>query len=316
MMTTPKSSWWRSRGQSSHVVAVIVLLAAYVLMLEAALAADRPSPGAMLNEAGFETVALRRTGQQHLFILGQAEGRRRSCLVDTGWSFTTVSTNTAARLAGTNAMRQLKLGRVVLTNIPVVVSDLRVNGQPTAYDMVLGADFLLRYQAMVDCGGDKLYLRRPAALVTNVFDLGTLLGQSGWVEIALQQRNPPAWTVAAHISGRATGLLVDSGAMWSCLDQRFAVVAGLHPSPSLNRMTGPAVGRQRAYAVADVKSWSLGVEPMGERTLAVFDLADWGLGAGGKLFPDVAGILGGAELKAWEAWIDCGNRKLWLRRKR
>jgi predicted aspartyl protease len=315
MITGTETGRLRSRDCFGHRAAVLGGLLALVLMSGFAAAAERQSLGAKLGDAGFDTVRLRRTGQQHLFIFGQVEGRRRSCLVDTGWSFTTVSTNTAGRLVASNAVQQLKLGRVVLTNVPVVVSDLRVNGQPTAYDVVLGCDFLLRHQAIVDCGGDRLFLRRAEVLSAHDFDLGMFLSEAGWVEIPLQQRTPPAVTIAAHFNGQATELLVDSGAMWSCLDQRFAAAAGLRARASLNRMTGPAVGQQRAYAVADVKSWSLGLTPRGERTFAVFDLADWGLGAGGKLFPDVAGILGGAELKVWEALIDCGNRKLWVRRK-
>lgn len=315
MITGTETDRLQSRDRCGHRAAVLGGLIALVLTAGFAAAAERRSLGATLGDAGFETVSLRRTGQQHLFIFGQVEGRRRSCLVDTGWSFTTVSTNTAGRLVGANAVRELKLGIVVLTNIPVVVSDLRVNGQPTAYDVVLGADFLLRHQAIVDCGGNKLYLRRSEVSAPNAFDLGPLLGKAGWVGIPLQLRTPPAVTIAAHINGQATELLVDSGAMWSCLDQRFAAAAGLRSCASLNRMTGPAVGQRRAYAVADVKSWSLGLAPRGERTFAVFDLADWGLGAGGKLFPDVAGILGGAELKVWNALIDCGNRKLWVLRK-
>jgi hypothetical protein len=50
--------------------------------------------------------------------------------------------------------------------------------------------------------------------------------------------------------------------------------------------------------------------------LAVFSLKPWGLGIDGKLFNDVSGILGGAELIANGAVIDFSSRKLWLRTKR
>ena len=103
--------------------------------------------------------------------------------------------------------------------------------------------------------------------------------------------------------------------MWSCLDLAFAAQAGLQTGAALQRMAGPGANRQRAFRVAELKSWTLGTAPMPDRTVAVFALADWGMGVGGKLFPEVHGILGGAELKSGAALIDCGNRKLWLRLK-
>lgn len=297
-------------------VAKAVFLLTFAAMLGSVASADQRTLSAKLGEVGFETISLRRSGQNHLFIFGRIEGRRRSCLVDTGWSFTTVSTNTAGRLPKTNTIQQLKLGKMVLTDVPVIACDLQVNGQPTSYDVVLGCDFLVRHQAIIDCGSDKLYLRPRGVPAGTVLDLESLFPKADWMEIPLQQRTPLALTGAVSINNHTTELLVDSGAMWSCLDKQFSAAAGLRASPSANRMAGPAANRQRFYAVADLKAWSLGGEPMPERTFAVLDLADWGLGAKGKLFPDVAGILGGAELKSFSALIDCGNHKLWLRRKR
>lgn len=269
-----------------------------------------------LEDLGYETVSLRRTGQNHWFLFAQVEGRKRSCLVDTGWSFTTVATNITGPLPGTNLVRTLKLGGLMLTNVPVQGSDLRVNGQPTAYTMVLGCDFLVRSQAILDCSNNKLYLRPDSKPTASFTELETHLSRAGWIGITLQERQPPALTCLARINDQPTELLVDSGAMWSCLDQTFATAAGLRTSASLQRMTGPGAERQRTYRVATLNAWRLGTTPMPERNFAVLALTDWGLGTGGKLFPEVNGILGGAELKAGAALIDCGNRKLWLRLKR
>lgn len=279
-------------------------------------AAERLNLSSQLEELGYETVSLRRTGQNHWFLFAQVEGRKRSCLVDTGWSFTTVATNITGPLPGTSLVRTLKLGGLTLTNVPAQGNDLRVNGQPTAYTMVLGCDFLVRSQAILDCGNNKLYLRPDSKPAASFTELETQLSRAGWISITLQERQPPALTCAARINDRPTELLVDSGAMWSCLDQTFATTAGVRTSASLQRMTGPGAERQRTYRIASLNSWSLGTTPMSECNFAVLALTDWGLGKGGKLFPEVNGILGGAELKAGAALIDCGNRKLWLRHKR
>ncbi|MGC3959871.1 MAG: pepsin/retropepsin-like aspartic protease family protein [Verrucomicrobiota bacterium] len=278
--------------------------------------AERLHLPTQLRELGYETVPLRRTGQNHWFLFGQIEGRKRSCLVDTGWSFTTISTNTAGRLQETHLIRTLQLGSVTLTNIPTRASELRVNGQPTGYDMVLGCDFLLRSHAIIDCDNNRLFLRTRPSAATDWSGWETILTRAGWTNIALQERSPAALTCSARIHGQATELLVDSGAMWSCLDQTVATRAGLPTRMSAQRMTGPGANRQRAFQVAELKSWTLGPATMPERTFAVFALGDWGLGAAGKLFPEVGGILGGAELKSSAALIDCGNRRLWLRLKR
>lgn len=276
-------------------------------------AAERFDLGRTLQRLGYEAVELRGTGDNHLFLFGKVDGRRRSCLVDTGWSFTTVSTNTAARFAQTNLIQQLTLGRVVLTNETVQVQDLRVNGQPTSYDVVLGCDFLLRYHAVIDVAGHRLYLRREALPATERAQWEEALSDAGLVNAELKRLAPPALTSVAQVNGRTTELLVDTGAAWSCLDAKVAETMKLRALPSLNRIAGPAAAGQRNFAVADLKSWQLGGQPMRETSVAVFSLAKWGLGPDGKLFNDVGGILGGSEFFATQAVIDCGGPKLWWR---
>src|SRR6478609_11993992 len=257
-------------------------------------AAEKPDVAARLKEHGYESVALRRTGQNHWFIFGRLDGRRRSCLVDTGWSYTAVSTNTADRLAATNRIDRLELGGLVLTNVPVHIGDMQVNGQPTAYDVMLGCDLLMAYQAVIDFRNSRLYLRMNKATSDDREGLGVAFRAGGWKEIEMQFRSPPALTSQATINATTLELLLDSGAMWSCLDDQLAREAGLQKAASANRLSGPGANGRRGFAVADLKTWSLGSVPMSERTFAVLDLSDWGLGSNGKLFPQVKGILGGA----------------------
>lgn len=276
-------------------------------------AAERLALGAILRHRGYDTIELRRTGDNHLFLFGKVDGRRRSCLIDTGWSFSAVSTNTGARLMPTNVVRELTLGRVTLTNVPVRVEDLRVNGQPAAYDVVLGADFLSSQGAMLDIAGRRLYLRRTALTETERRELAEVFRGAGWVELEMQSRQPPAWTCAAEMNEQRVELLVDSGAAWNCLDAKTADALRLRVQPTVHRISGPAAGAQRSVGVADVTKWRLGGRPMPARGFAVFNLRELGLGPEGKLFPDVGGILGATELIRTRAVVDCGSGKLWLR---
>ncbi len=289
------------------------ILAAGLCGPTVAATAERFDLARSLQQLGYEVVELRRTANNHLFLFGKVNGRQRSCLVDTGWSFTTISTNTATRLVEPNLVQHLTLGRVVLTNEVVRSQDLRVNGNPTSYDMVLGVDFLRRHQAVIDCTKRRLYLRRTELSPTKRAELERGLNSAGWAGISMKQREPLALTCRAQVNGRDVELLVDSGAAWSCLDAAVADALGLRALPSLNRMMGPAATGARNVAVADLKSWQLETQPMRATTVAVFGLKEWGLGPDGKLLPEVGGILGGAELIRTGAVIDCGGLKLWVR---
>jgi predicted aspartyl protease len=269
--------------------------------------------GPVFQALDYESVTLRRTPANHWYVVGRLEERRRSCLVDTGWSFTTVTTNTARWLTQTNGIARMNLGRVLTTNTPVRVANLRVNDRATAYDVVLGADFLLRHHGVLDCGGARLYLRQNPLTPAEQEQLERELMDRGWVAVALNRRTPPTWSVAAQINDQPIELLVDNGATWSCLDPESAQLANLRPQPSLHQISGPAATGLRNFSVAQVRNWRWGEHAVSPRSVAVFPLREWGLGPQGKLFPEMGGILGGAELLAARAVIDCSGDKLWIR---
>ncbi len=293
---------------------IAALLAGLLLatMLRAA-GAERGSLDATLKQLGYEQIELRRTGENHLFLFSQVNGRRRSCLVDTGWSFTTISTNTAQRLATPGLVDELKLGRVTLPNEPVMVQDLRVNGQPTSFDLVLGCDFLIRHHAVIDCAGRRLYLRRKALASEPMIELATALQRRGFVAVKMTRRVPLALTCAAKLNGRDVELLVDTGAMWSCLDTETARALELRVFPSANQITGAAAAGKRGFGVTRVKTFEIGGWEKADVNFAVLALADWGLGTNGQILSGMGGILGGDELAASATVIDCGQLKLWLR---
>jgi predicted aspartyl protease len=297
---------WSRRGFGSMLAVGLGGLGMFPLSLPAQL-------GPVFQSLDYETVTLRRTSANHWYVVGRIEERRRSCLVDTGWSFTTVTTNTARWLTQTNSISRLRLGRVLLTNTPVRVADLRINDLPTAYDVVLGADFLLRHHAVLDCGGARLYLRQTPPKPAEQEQLERELMDRGWVAVTLNRRSPPTWSVTAQINDQPMELLVDNGATWSCLDPQSAQLANLRPQPSLHQISGPAATGRRNFSVAQVRNWRWGEHAMSPRSVAVFPLQEWGLGPQGKLFPEVGGILGGAELLAARAVIDCRGGKLWIR---
>lgn len=275
------------------------------------VAAERLKPGATLHALGYESIELRRTGDNSFYLFGKVEGRRRSCLIDTGWSFTTVSTQVGSELVSSNFVQNLTLGRVTLTNIPVRVEELRTQGKPTSYSIVLGAEFLQRQNAILDLAARKLYVRQSDLSAEQRTKLEETFRKAGWTEIKLRWRQPAAWTIRAQINNQPIELLLDSGASWNCLDSAVAGRLGLQVLPSLNQIAGPAGGVRKNISVTTVNDWRLGGTPMATRGFAVFDLSPLGLGVNGKLFPGVSGILGATELIQGRAVIDCGAGKLW-----
>ena len=263
-----------------------------------------------LTRLGFETIELRRTEQHHLFVSGRANGRRVSCLVDTGWSFTTVQPGKGVTAA---AIAALRLGRVTFTNQPARVEAIQFNRQPASFDLVLGLDFLRQHSAVLDCGRRRLFTRPASHADEATSDLATVLGQAGFRELPMRLKAPPALTVTAVVNGERVELLVDSGAVWSCLDQRQVARLGLQPQNSTTRITGAGATGIRPVAVANVKSLQLGDVELKGTMLALLDLADWGFAAPEQTLGEVQGILGGDLLAALNAAIDCQRLKLWIK---
>ena len=300
-----------------------VPLRAFVCVLAAVLCLEcKLSAGESLNfsrsliKLGYEQVELRRTDENRLFLFARVNGRKRSCLVDTGWSFTTVSTNTAARLANSNIIDRLELDGVWFTNQSVIAQDIRIAGQPASFDVVLGCDFLLAHHAILDCENRRLYLRRNAPTIDEATALEKLLSDSSRVSAEMKLRNPPAMTIAACLNGHDTEFLVDSGAVWSCLDTTIARDFTLRLSPSPNQISGVVTAEKKSFHVTTVRKFAVGGGEIQDAGLAVLSLEPWGFGPDGKLFSDVSGILGGAELIANGAMIDFSSRKLWLQTSR
>jgi predicted aspartyl protease len=308
----------RDRHFRSLVIRRLAILFPVMLATAARLSgAERGGFTAVMKRLGYEQIELRLTGENHLYLPGRVNGRRGSCLVDTGWSFTTVNTNASHRPFAGGVLDELKIGPVTLTNAPALARDLRVLGHPAPYRVVLGCDLLIRHNAVVDYGGRRLYLRENAITREEADALDAALREDrGLSVVALSRREPPALTCAARINGGDVELFLDTGAMWSCLDAETARALSLRPMPSASQICGPGVAGKRGYTVAGTRLLEIGGWKTFGANFAVLDLSDWGIGPGGRALKRVGGILGGDQLTAGAAVIDCGRLKLWLRERK
>jgi len=286
-----------------------------------------------LTRGGYEKITLRRTAENHLFLFGKLNGRRHSVLVDTGWSFTTVSTNAARSLPAASeqgfdsqepllkttsgspvvALDRLALGNVMFTNQPAFAQHIVANGQRAPFDVVLGCDFFLRNFAVIDCLKNRLYVRHSPPSPRQQEDFEQTLRGSGLVAVPLERKRPLALTCPARVNGEPVEMLVDTAAVWSCLDARQSVRLGVRPLPTPRKIIGAGATGARPVSVAEVKTFAVGDFASKSASFALLDLCDWGLGSPGKGLSDVQGILGGAELAASGAVIDCHALKLWVK---
>jgi hypothetical protein len=258
-------------------------------------------------------VDLRRTDENHLYLRGTVNGRKTSVLIDTGWSLTTWNLGASPATNSATNIARLKLGAVTLTNVPVVMQDVRFNGQPASFDLVLGVDFLRAHEAVIDCPKAKLYLRTDTMNSPTRLSSASLLREKGFIPFPMTLKHPPALTCHALVNDHRVELLVDTAAVWSCLDERQVDRLKLKPHPTLRKLTGSGKTGERNMAVAETRSIAVGSAVLKNVNCAVMDLKDWGLAAPGQPLAEVQGILGGGELAQLNAIIDCGALTLWLK---
>ena len=273
---------------------------------------------------GYEQIQLQRTADNHLYRVGKLAGRRRSMLVDTGWSFTTISTNAARKLPKSHApitnahptilIEDLKLGHHSFANQPARVEHMVFDGQAASFEVALGFDFLQRHFAVIDCLNRRLYVRRNVPTESEQTSLEAALRDRGFTPVTLKLKSPLAITCPARVNGQPVEMLVDTGAVWSTLDVRLLDRLDLRALPTLAKISGVGRAGTRGVAMAEAKSFALGEVPVKDANFALMDLGDWGLAAPGKGLSEVQGILGGTELVANGTLIDCHRLKLWAKR--
>jgi hypothetical protein len=187
------------------------------------------------------------------------------------------------------------------------------NGQRAPFDIVLGCDFLIRNFAVIDCSKRRLHTRRTSPSSEQQAEFENALQQGGFLPVELRRTFPLALSCPARLNGKPAALLVDTGAVWSCLDTGLAKSLGLELLPTPRQISGVGGTGKRGFAVAKVNSVELGAVEMRRLNFAVLELGDWGLAAPGEALAEVRAILGGPELAACNAIIDCGSLRLWLK---
>jgi predicted aspartyl protease len=316
-----------------RVVALIAFLALAAGALASGRAAEGPAPPNLedfLKRLGFEAIDYVWKDRAPM-VSGQLGGKKRSFLLDTGWSFTTLNERTArglktlgeldvkvddsfaGRLSNPNLvlMEELTLGRATFLNQPAYKIKLEPGSARSLRDGVLGLDFLYRNHCLVALDGRHLYVRASAPSETVKTSLVTSLRLSGMLEVPMEGRFGN--TVEVEINDQKVKLLVDTGSFATVVDISQAGRLGL---THLRRYPGAmmvGVAGSEELLVSDVKSFRIATQTWKGVQVGVGDLSKWGVGRPGKRDQEFKGLLGVELLDGHFALIDFCNHRLWFR---
>ncbi len=333
---------------------VTVLCLATLLMLvrgRSEESAGNERMEAFFRARGYEPVRLELTRQNKLMAAGVLEDRKIRCLVDTGWSQSSVTapyvghaTELTNIVAGgfdafgavfapqqehLVALETLKLGRCQFMGQPVSViaathRHSMADDAPTGsliprstkgsaeYNLVLGWDFLVRNFALIDCNRATLYFRGAEAPASLQTTIRESLRQSGFSEIPLQETHYNHGIVAGRMKDREVLFQVDTGAFASQLDQEEAKRLGL-VGHSLHARAIGAAGGSSELDLAHTDDIQLAGHRVGKYRIGISDLS--ALNKLRQLYklPPIVGIIGMDLLSRDEAVVDCQGGRIFMR---
>ena len=300
-------------------------------------APENPKPltlGAYLQELGYGAIPLKRTDQNHLAVEGEIVGKKAVFVIDTGNSFTRLDKKPGSRFKtlaerglrledpnlgefpGTNfvLVDELKLGTARFPNQPATVTALAHVGKSTYEDCLIGCDFLLRHHCLVDCAGLKLYVRADKPSPDMRAALESSLRRSGYHETVLMPIPGLVELCPASVNGVALRLLVDSGSVFTYLDDHRGMQSPLAKlRVSYTDLLNLGVGKRGGTPIyaADPESFQIdGIElPLRGLHLGVTDMISYSIGS---QWQNVDGVLGADVLALTRSLVDLENRRLWF----
>lgn len=334
----------REAGRSSRCIQILSILLATSFAIPAIAApqsrgrapkrAEPAPPPAESGAAGFIALPLKRSRQNHLLVRAFINGKPALLGVDTGAPVSAIAQSRRAYFglspigatagipsrvqinggfANVVVAKQLRLGGLTLIDEPLVAIDLSSSSRAAkllnepAIDGILGVDVLFATRALVDCSAPMLVLNTDPKSQKNAPGFR----KAGSQRIPFYVSEGYNLYVNSTINGRASKMMVDTGAFTTLLHQRF--VRQMKVPTRSTPYTSAAINlKQRGVHVAHIKKLSIGAINLTGKDVGVIDLE--GLVQNGLLdgTPPVAGLLGAEILRSHSGVIDFGSRSLYL----
>ena len=325
--------------KSPFRLAAAALVCLPTLISEGAAAA--PSSGGTLRDFfashGFGGAPLQRRLGNHLFVSANIDGRHTALLIDTGAPVTLIDKNSAGMLGlsvkstnataggvfgkrweryGVSKLNSVAMGNCTITNVSVALadeSDLNYYTRLSHIDGLFGTREMLKFGMVIDCARQEIYISPTGPNTGTSQQLAALLAGRGFTRIPLRRTANSHFDVLAAINGRATRLIVDTGAITTLLGKEFAIQSGVIPGTFGGRRMVAGSGSLRvAISNGIVKQLQIGDFSIAnaEVMLAPIDSAVLQSKVAGE---SNAGLLGEEYLSFNFAVIDIGGMALYLR---
>jgi len=296
-----------------------------------------------LEDEGYACIELTRTESGYFVVAATLEGKDLSLIVDSGapCAHLDVARLRAAGIPWPTSVgrtrdevgnvlayfKSLGIGRVSAGGVLAVADDLSHNNErmavdgETPVDGFLGADVLRAHAAVVDLGGNRLFLRPNRITADAPVDralheaVATELVARGHASADLDLHARMYLATDASIHDRDLRWMVDTGAPATFLDRRRTEGLGLEWSELERRPTPESP--PRPYAFADIELLRL-------QSMKVGPLRVWSTDSLSKVNESIAdfggdpfdGLLGTDVLIAGHAVIDYPTQRLLLLRSR
>ena len=178
------------------------------------------------------------------------------------------------------------------------------------YDGLMGEDFLRRYQAVMDCHRQLLYLSLHPIKTSN---LEPVLCSNGWTRVPMEDTGTDL-AVSCRVQGRACRLIVDTGAAFTTLDQAW--LDNAHVASTSSPLRAAFIGKtSRTITLAKLDRLRIGDYTATDVQITA--------GAGVRLALDqddeasapgpIVGLLGSDTLAFNGAIVDIGGQALYLK---
>jgi predicted aspartyl protease len=294
----------------------------------------RPGLETLLKKLGYIPIPLTRSKDNHLCVKAEVEGKEHFLSVDTGWSITTLTKSIGKKLpsveslgahvedpvlgsldkTGLSLIKTLKLGLAQFANEPVIVESLSADGD-VIWQGVLGADFFSRHFCLIDCLDLRLYVRggEPGEAVSQA--ITNSLAKSGYVAAPLKKTQSLCLSCEFEINSGTATLLIDTGSLYTVLDDAAAIRCKLPWQKTGERIVGGVSGiRATSIYATGAKTFRAGGAdmPLHRLKLGIADLSDWKIGRKEPNGEKLDGMLGGDLIAANGALIDFVGCVLWF----
>jgi predicted aspartyl protease len=254
-----------------------------------------PSVKASQQEPPTSGITLSRSTGNHLFVAVRVNNRPAWFAVDTGAALSIVDSNKAKLLGLSKSNRVVRVPKQIEVNnriVPVAVVDslyvgpdnlgsgpvalidlrdfrakLRGSGHPVSMDGIIGLDILQRYNAVIDCRNQRIYLVDPGKDGQSIIKVAK---KGRYNAVPMRITHSGALEVEGRIGHNRYSFVVDTGGF-----------ATLVPSQVARKNGIPVIG-----TTVNAKGIHSKERPVGVTIAPEFDLGKYSLG------PALVGVTG------------------------